>query len=281
MRARRQGSMYPFERFSEQAKRTLTLAQEEAERSHHSYIGTEHLLLAMLRAGDAIAHRILTGRGVELGDVRERIASVLGRNERIIVQQIIPTSRVKHVIEIAFEEARGRDQPWVGTDHLLLALLIEGEGIAAKVLNDMGVTEAQVDSEMRRLHEAGVSEGEPGAGPPPWRPSFTRTPGGWALSQETQDLMRLAMTLAGAEGVPSVGIDHVERVLGDPDARQLLQMGARLRRIFASAEEAAAAGDADAAAARRREGTQLRDELRDAEMRWFGRYQSPPTADEG
>ena len=122
--------LYPFERFTERAKKVLTLAQEEAERSHHSYIGTEHLLLGLLREGEGLAAKVLNNLGVEINKVRSTIESVLGRNERIIIQQIIPTSRVKKVIEISFEEARRMGHNYVGTEHLLLGLLIEGEGIA-------------------------------------------------------------------------------------------------------------------------------------------------------
>src|SRR5579864_9493852 len=94
--------LYPFERFTESAKRVLTLAQEEAERSHHSYIGTEHLLLGLLRQPDTTATEVLRDLGIELDTVRATIQSVLGRDERILIQQIIPTSRVKKVIEMAF-----------------------------------------------------------------------------------------------------------------------------------------------------------------------------------
>jgi len=131
--------LYPFERFTERAKKVLTLAQEEAERSHHSYIGTEHLLLGLLREGEGLAAKVLNNLGVEINKVRATIESVLGRNERIIIQQIIPTSRVKKVIEISFEEARRMGNNYVGTEHLLLGLLIEGEGIAAGVLESLGV----------------------------------------------------------------------------------------------------------------------------------------------
>jgi flavin reductase (DIM6/NTAB) family NADH-FMN oxidoreductase RutF len=142
--------VYPFERFNEQAKRTLTLAQEEAERSHHSYIGTEHLLLGLLRTERGTAQRVLTGLGISTDSVRETIASVLGRNERIIIQQIIPTSRVKKVIEIAFQEARRMGHNYVDTGHLLLGLLIEGEGIAAHVLVDLGADPAKVMEAVER-----------------------------------------------------------------------------------------------------------------------------------
>src|SRR5216684_3096243 len=133
-------TMYPFERFNEQAKMSLTLAQEEAERSHHSYIGTEHLLLGLLRVQQGTAYRVLNDLGVDIVTVREVIKSVLGRNERILIQSIIPTSRVKKVIELSFEEARRMGDNEVDTAHILLGLIIEGEGIAAHVLTDLGAT---------------------------------------------------------------------------------------------------------------------------------------------
>jgi hypothetical protein len=149
--------MYPFERFNEDAKRTLTLAQEEAERSHHSYIGTEHLLLGLLRNESSTAYRVLTDLGISIEQVRKTIASVLGQNERIQIQQIIPTSRVKTVIEISFEEARKMGRSDVDTGHLLKALVIEGEGIAAHVLADLGATLEKVVPAVERALGAPVS----------------------------------------------------------------------------------------------------------------------------
>ncbi|MBJ7605120.1 MAG: ATP-dependent Clp protease ATP-binding subunit [Candidatus Dormibacteraeota bacterium] len=177
--------MYPpFERFTERAKKVLTLAQEEAERSHHSYIGTEHLLLGLLREGDGLAAKVLNNLGVEIGKVRQTIESVLGRSERIVIQQIIPTSRVKRVIEISFEEARRMGKTYVGTEHLLLGLLIEGEGIAAHVLEDLGASLDKVRAETERmLHDSTVEESEP----KPKKPS--KTP---LLDQFGRDLTELA-----------------------------------------------------------------------------------------
>jgi ATP-dependent Clp protease ATP-binding subunit ClpC len=176
--------LYPFERFTERAKKVLTLAQEEAERSHHSYIGTEHLLLGLLREGEGLAAKVLNSLGVEIGKVRQTIESVLGRNERIIIQQIIPTSRVKKVIEISFEEARRMGHNYVGTEHLLLGLLIEGEGIAAHVLEDLGATLDKVRSEIERLlHDSTVEDSEPA----PKKPS--KTP---LLDQFGRDLTDMA-----------------------------------------------------------------------------------------
>jgi ATP-dependent Clp protease ATP-binding subunit ClpA len=155
--------MYPFERFTEDAKRTLTLAQEEAERSHHSYIGTEHLLLGLLRVESGTAYRVLSGLGVDIATVREVINSVLGRNERILIQSIIPTSRVKKVIELSFEEARRMGHNEVETAHILLGLIIEGEGIAAHVLTDLGATMAKVRPAIERdLARTPKRPGDPG-----------------------------------------------------------------------------------------------------------------------
>jgi len=151
--------MYPFERFTESAKRVLTLAQEEAERSHHSYTGTEHLLLGLMRDQDGVAAQALHNLGIEIEAVRTTIASVVGRNERAIIQQIIPTSQVKKVIEISFEEARRLGSHYVGSEHLLLGLVVEGEGVAAHVMADLGATRARVEAEINRLASLGASLG--------------------------------------------------------------------------------------------------------------------------
>jgi ATP-dependent Clp protease ATP-binding subunit ClpC len=177
--------VYPFERFTEKAKKVLTLAQDEAEKSHHSYIGTEHLLLGLLREGDGLAAKVLANLAVEIDKVRDTIDSVLGRNERIIVQQIIPTSRVKKVIEIAFEEAKRMNNTYVGTEHLLLGLLIEGEGIAAHVLEDLGANLDKVRHELDSLLKEQGLEDEP----PPERKKSSKTP---LLDQFCRDLTELA-----------------------------------------------------------------------------------------
>jgi ATP-dependent Clp protease ATP-binding subunit ClpA len=144
----------------------LTLAQEEAERSRHTYIGTEHILLGLLRESDGIAHQTLNNLGVEIAQVRKTLETVLGRSERILIQQIIPTSRVKKVIELSFEEARRMGNGQVGTHHLLLGLIVERDGIAAHVLQDLRATEGAVRAEIERLLAAGTEEESgPASGP--------------------------------------------------------------------------------------------------------------------
>jgi len=156
--------MYPFERFTSHAKRVLTLAQEEAERAQHSYIGTEHLLLGLLRVEDGVAAQALTSLGIQIGEVRDVIAAVLGRNERIQIKQIIPTSRVKKVIEIAFGEAQRTGHPHVGTGQLLMGLVIEGEGIAAHVLKDMHAGRPQVEESVAEAEKVVSESGSSSAG---------------------------------------------------------------------------------------------------------------------
>jgi len=195
--------VYPFERFTERAKKVLTLAQEEAERSRHSYIGTEHLLLGLLLEGEGLAAKVLNNLGVEINKVRATIESVLGRNEGIVVQQIIPTSRMKKVIEISFEEARRMGNNYIGTEHLLLGLLIENEGIAARVLDDLGANLEKVRGEIdRMLHESGLDEEAIQSKKP------SKTP---LLDQFCRDLTDLA---AKNRLDPVIGREHeIERVV--------------------------------------------------------------------
>lgn len=204
--------MYPFERFNEDAKRTLTLAQEEAERSHHSYIGTEHLLLGLLRNESSTAYRVLTDLGISIEQVRKTIASVLGRNERIQIQQIIPTSRVKQVIEISFEEARRMGHNFVDTGHLLMGLVIEGEGIAAHVLADLGATLEKVVPAVER--ELGAPTSSPRSKRRRRQSLFSR-PG-----RAPQ-----AFTAAGPDLSPIPATDSSEllRLLGRPGIARLLK----------------------------------------------------------
>jgi hypothetical protein len=128
-----------FDKFTERARNVLALAQEEALRFHHNYIGTEHLLLGLVREGDGVAAKVLATLGIELVRVRSRVESVIGRGDRMIMGQIGLTPRAKKVVELAVEEARRLRHPYVDTEHLLLGLVREGEGIAVGVLESLGV----------------------------------------------------------------------------------------------------------------------------------------------
>lgn len=152
--AGRAPSMYPFERFTEHAKGLLTISQTEAEKAGFNYIGTEHLLLATFGKPDFHSARILGALGVTEAEVRTAIAKVITRKEGRAFGGIIPTSRVKKVIEIAFQICGAMGQTNVGTDHILLALAAEGEGIAAHVLRDLGATRKRIEAEAAKLTES-------------------------------------------------------------------------------------------------------------------------------
>ena len=171
--------MYPFERFSNTAKKTLTVAQQEAEGAHHSYIGTEHILIALLRVDEAIGGEVLKILGITLDETRRALADVMakgGGTERIETSEIVPTSRVKRLIEHAFENARDDEREKVDSGDLLVGLLLEPEGIAGQVLMKRGVTLPVVRSELFKMtpsreREAAGSESQrfPPAPPGEWR----------------------------------------------------------------------------------------------------------------
>src|SRR3989440_11205399 len=128
-----------FDKFTERARKVVTLAQEEATRFNHNYIGTEHLLLGLVREGEGVAAKVLSNLGVELNRVRSAVEFIIGRGDRMIVGEIGLTPRAKKVIELAVDEARRLGHHYIGTEHLLLGLVREGEGIAAGVLESLGV----------------------------------------------------------------------------------------------------------------------------------------------
>jgi len=129
-----------FDKFTERARKVLTLAQEEAQRFNHNYIGTEHLLLGLVREGDGVAAKVLANLGVELNKVRSAVEFIIGRGDRTVTGDIGLTPRAKKVIELAVDEARRLNHHYIGTEHLLLGLVREGEGIAAGVLESLGVS---------------------------------------------------------------------------------------------------------------------------------------------
>lgn len=128
-----------FDKFTERARKVLSLAQEEAVRFNHNYIGTEHLLLGLVREGDGVAARVLIKMGVELKKVRREVEFIIGKRDRIVLGEVGMTPRAKKVLELAADEARRLSHNYIGTEHILLGLIREGEGIAAGVLEKLGV----------------------------------------------------------------------------------------------------------------------------------------------
>ena len=148
-----------FDKFTDRARKVLTLAQDEAQRFNHNYIGTEHLLLGLVREGEGVAARVLENMNVELPKVRTAVEFIIGRGDRPVVGEVGLTPRAKRVIELAIDEARRLGHNYIGTEHLLLGLVREGEGIAAGVLESLGVNLDKVRHEVIRVLSQSSSVG--------------------------------------------------------------------------------------------------------------------------
>jgi ATP-dependent Clp protease ATP-binding subunit ClpC len=151
--------MERFDKFTDRARKVLTLAQDEAQRFNHNYIGTEHLLLGLVREGEGVAARVLENMNVELAKVRTAVEFIIGRGDRPVVGVVGLTQRAKRVIELAIDEARRLGHNYIGTEHLLLGLVREGEGIAAGVLESLGVNLDKVRHEVIRVLSQSSSVG--------------------------------------------------------------------------------------------------------------------------
>jgi ATP-dependent Clp protease ATP-binding subunit ClpC len=170
-----------WEPFTERARRSIVLAQEEAQRLGNNYIGTEHILLGIISEGESLAAKVLESLGVNLAKVRQEVEAIVGRGGQTVQQEMVFTPRAKRVIELAFEEARQLNHNYIGTEHLLLGLIREGEGVAARVLTNLGVDPAKVRVQTTSLLGA---EGQP---PAPKGKSKTPT-----LDAYGRDLTQLA-----------------------------------------------------------------------------------------
>ena len=191
-----------FDKFTERAKKVLVLAQEEAQRFNHNYIGTEHLLLGLVREGEGVAAKVLGNLGVELNKVRSAVEFIIGRGNRMVIGDVNLTPRAKKVIELAVEEARRLNHNYIGTEHLLLGLVREGEGIAAGVLESLGVNLEKVRTQVIQVvNQTGSGSRSEGR-------KRTKTP--------TIDQMGIDLTAAAREGKldPVVGrSEEIQRVI--------------------------------------------------------------------
>src|SRR5690554_5194717 len=155
--------MFMFGRFTQRAQKVLLLAQEEAVRFAHNFVGTEHILLGLVREGEGIAAKVLLSLGVDLAKVRAEIEKMIGKGKQeSSTQNLNYTPRAKKVIELAIEEGRNLGHNYVGTEHLLLGLIREGEGIAAQVLANMGVDLAKARKSVLALLGGGEQNVSPG-----------------------------------------------------------------------------------------------------------------------
>jgi len=140
-----------FERFTEKAIKVIMLAQEEARRLGHNFVGTEQILLGLIGEGTGIAAKVLKSMGVNLKDARIEVEKIIGRGSGFVAVEIPFTPRAKRVLELSLEEARQLGHNYIGTEHLLLGLIREGEGVAARVLENLGVDLSKVRTQVIRM----------------------------------------------------------------------------------------------------------------------------------
>ena len=196
-----------FERFTEKAIKVIMLAQEEARRLGHNFVGTEQILLGLIGEGTGVAAKVLKSMGVNLKDARVEVEKIIGRGSGFVAVEIPFTPRAKRVLELSLEEARQLGHNYIGTEHLLLGLIREGEGVAARVLENLGVDLAKVRTQVIRMlgETAEVAAGGGAKG-------STKTP---TLDEFGSNLTQLA---AEAKLDPVVGrhneIDRVIQILG-------------------------------------------------------------------
>jgi ATP-dependent Clp protease ATP-binding subunit ClpC len=192
-----------FDKFTERARKVLALAQEEAQRFNHSYIGPEHILLGLISEGSGVGAKVLSNLGVEPNRARAAVEFIMGRGEASASRgEVGLTAKAKKVIELAVDEARSFGHSYIGTEHLLIGLLREGEGIAAGVLESLGVTLEKVRAETTRLLSQSAAHPRPG------ERASTRTP--------TLDQLGVDLTAASAAGKldPVIGRHReIERVV--------------------------------------------------------------------
>jgi len=201
--------------FTDRVRKVLQMAREEAARLHHEYVGTEHILLGLIREGEGVAAAVLTNLNVDLEEIQQKIEETVkkGKAAAAAGPDLPYTSRAKKVLELAMSEARELNHSYVGTEHLLLGLLREEKGIAAQVLTDAGVNLEQARAETLRLLGSEMPSGPTPSGtgaqaPSPKSEKKSKTP---ALDHFCRDLTQLA-----AEGQldPTIGRQkEIERVM--------------------------------------------------------------------
>ena len=198
-----------FERFTEKAIKVIMLAQEEARRLGHNFVGTEQILLGLIGEGTGVAAKVLKSMGVNLKDARVEVEKIIGRGSGFVAVEIPFTPRAKRVLELSLEEARQLGHNYIGTEHLLLGLIREGEGVAARVLENLGVDLAKVRTQVIRMLGETAEVGAGGGG---GAKGSTKTP---TLDEFGTNLTQLATE---SKLDPVVGrhkeIDRVIQILG-------------------------------------------------------------------
>ncbi len=157
-----------FERFTERARQVVVLAQEEARTLKHNYIGTEHILLGLLREEEGLAARVLESLDITVERVRAQVVRIVGSGEEVTSGQIPFTPRAKKVLELALREALSLGHNYIGTEHILLGLVRENEGVAARILLDFDADSEKIRNEVIRMLSGpgGRRQGHPAAPAP-------------------------------------------------------------------------------------------------------------------
>jgi ATP-dependent Clp protease ATP-binding subunit ClpC len=155
-----------FERFTDRARRVVVLAQEEARMLNHNYIGTEHILLGLIREGEGVAAKALESLGISLEAVQQQVKEIIGRGQQAPSGHIPFTPRAKKVLELSLREADGLGHNYIGTEHILLGLIREGSGVAAQVLVKLGADLNRTRQQVVQLLHGHRGEDVTGAGPP-------------------------------------------------------------------------------------------------------------------
>jgi ATP-dependent Clp protease ATP-binding subunit ClpC len=179
-----------FERFTEPARQVVVLAQDEARTLRHNYIGTEHLLLGLLREERGLAAKTLAGLGITIEHVRDKVRAIVGEGDDVSTGQIPFTPRAKKVLELALRESQALSHGFIGTEHLLLGLAREGEGVAMQIVAEFGAGAESIRREtMRTLGGMPPSVVTFGGGSPTrlhsQRPSRAQLVTGWVLGAAT------------------------------------------------------------------------------------------------
>ena len=241
-----------FERFTDGSRRVVVLAQDEARVLNHNYIGTEHILLGLIHEGGGVAARTLESLGISLDAVRQQVEEIIGRGQQAPSGHIPFTTRAKKVLELSLRESLQLGHDYIGTEHILLGLLREGDGVAAQVLVRLGADLNRVRQQVIQLLHGYQGQDVESAGPRPGERARARLPDDALARFDALDRRLTAL----------------ERwVSMQPDLEDLDQEIAQVRR---GKEAAAARQDFEAATALRDKEKQLLAARADREKEWAG-----------
>jgi hypothetical protein len=223
-----------FQRFTDRARRVVVLAQEEARRLEHNYIGTEHILLGLIREGEGVAANALESLGISLDPVRQQVEEIIGRGQEAPQGHVPFTPRAKKVLELSLRESKHLGHDYIGTEHILLGLIREGDGVAAQVLVRLGADLNRMRQQVIQLLHGHPAE-EPGPGAEV-RPEMAEQRAG--IGPDTSDLDE-QITVARAEKEAAIEAQDFEQAASKRDREtQLLAAKAARQKQWAAGHPA-------------------------------------------